>query len=45
VMLLTFVLFRWTTGDVSTHFVNPKLGKEARVDWLRKNKLDLPIKP
>ena len=43
VMLLTFVLFRLTTGDVSAQFVNPKLGKEARVDWLRKNKLDLPM--
>lgn len=43
VMLLTFVLFRLIAGDVSSQFVNPKLGKEARVDWLRKNKLDLPM--
>jgi len=43
VMLLTFVLFRLVAGDVTSQFVNPKLGKEARVDWLRKNKLDLPM--
>ena len=43
VMLLTFVLFRLVAGDVSAQFVNPKLGKEARVAWLRKNKLDLPM--
>lgn len=43
VMLLTFVLFRLVAGDVSAQFVNPKLGREARVAWLRKNKLDLPM--
>ncbi len=43
VMLLTFVLFRVVAGDVTAQFVSPKLGKEARVDWLRKNKLDLPM--
>ena len=43
VMLLTFILFRVVAGDVTAQFVSPKLGKEARVDWLRKNKLDLPM--
>ena len=43
VMLLTFALFHLIAGDVSARFVNPKLGKEARVAWLRKNKLDLPL--
>lgn len=43
VTLLTFVLFRLVAGDVTFHFVNPKHGKEARVTWLKKNHLDLPI--
>ena len=43
VMLLTFILFRLVAGDVTAQFVNPKLGKERRVEWLRKNKLDLPM--
>ena len=43
VMLLTFVLFRLVTGDVTAQFVNPKLGKEARLAWLRKNRLDRPM--
>ena len=43
VMLLTFVLFRLVAGDVSAQFVNPKLGKEQRVAWLKKRHLDLPM--
>ncbi len=43
VMLLTFVLFRLIAGDVSAQFVNPKLGKEQRVAWLKKRHLDLPM--
>ena len=43
VMLLTFVLFRLITGDVTAQFVSPKLGKEARVAWLRRHHLDLPM--
>lgn len=43
VMLLTFLLFRVIAGDVSANYVNPKLGREARVAWLRKHKLDLPL--
>ena len=43
VMLLTFALFNVIAGDVSANFVNPKGGKEARLDWLKKNKLDLPL--
>ena len=43
VMLLTFVLFRLVAGDVSAQFVNPKLGREARVAWLRRHRLDLPM--
>jgi peptide/nickel transport system permease protein len=43
VMLLTFVLFRLVAGDVTAQFVNPKLGKEARVAWLRRHRLDMPM--
>ena len=43
VMLLTFVLFNVVAGDVTMQFVNPKLGKEARVAWKRKNHLDVPL--
>jgi peptide/nickel transport system permease protein len=43
VMLLTFILFRLVAGDVSAQFVNPKLGKPDRVNWLHKRKLDLPL--
>jgi len=43
VMLLTFVLFRLVAGDVTAQFVNPKLGKEARVAWLRRHRLDTPM--
>jgi len=42
VMLLTFVLFSLIAGDVTMQFVNPKLGKEARIAWRRKNHLDVP---
>jgi len=42
VMLLTFVLFRVIAGDVSAHYVNVKLGKEARQAFNEKHKLDLP---
>lgn len=43
VMLLTFVLFRLVAGDVTAQFVNVKLGKEARVAWLHRHHLDLPM--
>jgi peptide/nickel transport system permease protein len=43
VMLLTFVLFRVVAGNVSAQFVNPKLGREARLNWEQKNHLDLPL--
>ena len=42
VMLLTFLLFRVMAGDVSARFVNPKLGKKAQQDWLKKHGLDKP---
>jgi len=42
VMLLTFVLFRLVAGEPSAQFVNPKLGREAKVAWRRRHKLDLP---
>ncbi len=43
VMLLTFVLFRVVAGDVSAQFVSNKLGKPARIAWLHRRKLDLPL--
>jgi peptide/nickel transport system permease protein len=42
VMVLTFALFNIIAGDVTARFVNPKLGRPARVAWLKKNRLDLP---
>ena len=42
VMLLTFLLFRVMAGDVSSQFVNPKLGEKARQDWMKKHGLDKP---
>jgi peptide/nickel transport system permease protein len=42
VMLLTFVLFRIIAGDVSTAYVNQKLGIEARQAFYEKHKLDRP---
>lgn len=42
VMLITFVLFRQIAGDVSASFVNQKLGREARVAFYEKHKLDRP---
>ncbi len=42
VMLLTFLLFRVVAGDVSTAFVNQKLGQEARYAFEEKHKLDRP---
>ncbi len=43
VMLLTFLLFRVVAGDVSAQYVNPKLGREARLSFLRKHQLDWPL--
>ncbi len=42
VMLLTFLLFRIIAGDVSTAYVNQKLGVEARRTFYEKHKLDRP---
>jgi peptide/nickel transport system permease protein len=42
VMLLTFILFRVIAGDVSTSYVNQKLGMEARQAFYEKHKLDRP---
>jgi peptide/nickel transport system permease protein len=42
VMLITFVLFRVIAGDVSTAYVNQKLGAEARQTFYEKHKLDRP---
>jgi peptide/nickel transport system permease protein len=42
VMLLTFILFRVIAGDVSTAYVNQKLGMEARQAFYEKHKLDRP---
>ncbi len=43
VMLLTFVLFRLVAGDVSAQYVNPHLGKEARITWLERHGLNKPL--
>jgi len=42
VMLLTFVLFRVVAGDVSSAYVNSKLGAEAKRAFNEKHKLDRP---
>jgi peptide/nickel transport system permease protein len=42
VMLLTFVLFRVIAGDVSSAYVNMKLGAEAKRAFNEKHKLDRP---
>jgi peptide/nickel transport system permease protein len=42
VMLITFVLFRIVAGDVSSSYVNQKLGSEAKVAFNEKHKLDRP---
>ncbi len=42
VMLITFILFRMIAGDVSTAYVNKKLGKEARQAFYEKHKLNKP---
>lgn len=43
VMLLTFLLFRVISGDVSARYVNPKLGKAARDTWLERHRMHLPL--
>jgi peptide/nickel transport system permease protein len=42
VMLITFILFRVIAGDVSSSYVNQKLGAEARHAFNEKHKLDRP---
>lgn len=42
VMLLTFLLFRVIAGDVSSAYVNQKLGAEAKRAFEEKHKLDRP---
>jgi peptide/nickel transport system permease protein len=42
VMLVTFVLFRVIAGDVSSAYVNMKLGAEAKLAFNEKHKLDRP---
>ncbi len=42
VMLLTFILFRVIAGDVSSSYVNLKLGAEAKHAFNEKHKLDRP---
>ena len=41
-MLITFVLFRVIAGDVSSAYVNMKLGAEAKRAFNEKHKLDRP---
>ena len=43
VMLLTFLLFRVIAGDISARYVNQKLGQEARIAWLERHRMDLPM--
>jgi peptide/nickel transport system permease protein len=42
VMLITFLLFRVIAGDVSSSYVNQKLGFEAKRAFNEKHKLDRP---
>jgi peptide/nickel transport system permease protein len=42
VMLITFILFRVIAGDVSSSYVNQKLGAEAKRAFEEKHKLDRP---
>ena len=42
VMLITFILFRVIAGDVSSAYVNQKLGAEAKRAFNEKHKLDRP---
>jgi len=42
VMLITFVLFRIIAGDVSSSYVNQKLGMEAKRAFNEKHRLDRP---
>ena len=42
VMLITFLLFRVIAGDVSSSYVNQKLGAEAKNAFNEKHKLDRP---
>jgi peptide/nickel transport system permease protein len=42
VMLITFVLFHIIAGDVSSSYVNQKLGMEARRAFNEKHRLDRP---
>ncbi len=43
VMVLTFVLFNLIAGDVSSNYVNPKLGDQAKQDWLEKRGLNKDV--
>ncbi|MCY2931887.1 MAG: ABC transporter permease [Planctomycetota bacterium] len=43
VMLLTFLLFGLTAGDVSAQFLPAQATRGQRQEWLRKHKLDLPL--
>jgi peptide/nickel transport system permease protein len=42
VMLITFLLFRVIAGDVSSNYVNQKLGAEAKNAFNERHKLDRP---
>ncbi len=43
VMVLTFLLFNRIAGDVSSRYVNAKLGREAREVWLARHGMNLPV--
>lgn len=42
VMVLTFLLFNVSTGDISANYVSPKQGKQANLDWKKLHGLDKP---
>jgi len=42
VMVLTFLLFNVSTGDVSANYVSPKQGKQANLAWKKLHGLDKP---
>ena len=45
IMLVTFVLFYAVAGDISRQYVNEKLGKESRQNWLERHHLNIPVFP
>jgi len=43
VMNLSFLLFNRVAGDVSAMHVDPKKGKQGKLDWMKRHGLDKPV--